>query len=106
MNDDRQPRLHVRPDPGPVLSREGLIALAAGLFMGEVVAGIALHHAGSLLGLVLALTYVVSASASTVMFLLSWPGRPAGQARSPSVYAWLGLQGVGALVSLQGASMF
>jgi len=105
MNND-QPHLPVDPNPARLLSRESQIALAAGLLMGLVVAGIAEHHPGSLFGLVVALTYVLSASVSLVMFLLSWPSRPAGLASGPSVHAWLGMQGLGVLAALQGLAWF
>jgi hypothetical protein len=100
MNDNTD--LPAQPGP-PRLSKQSLVALGAGLLMGQVVSGIAAHHQASLTGLVLALVYMASASASLVMFLYSWPGAPvaAGPQRLPRAYAWLGMQGVGVLVSLQ-----
>ena len=104
MNDQPRPDLPAKTAPA-LLSKESLVALAAGLLMGQVVSGIAVHHDGSLLGLTLALVYVLAGSASLMMFLLSWPGRPVAR-KSPGVlHAWLLVQGVGVLVSLQAQAL-
>lgn len=93
------------PDPLPArlrrafaLSKERTVSLIGGLFMGLVVLGISAHHGGSLLGLALALAYVLSASVSLVLFLLSWA--PSAAAARASVHAWVGWQGLGALLVL------
>jgi hypothetical protein len=104
MSHQPPPSVEDTPPAEPAwFSNECWVALAAGLFMGAVVLGISNFHEGSSLGLGLALVYVLSAAASTVLFLLCLPGSAelVGRARSARVHAWLVAQGLGVLASLQ-----
>ncbi|MEY4562256.1 MAG: hypothetical protein RLZZ618_1533 [Pseudomonadota bacterium] len=88
------------PAATPLVSKEAFIALMTGLVMGQLVSAIAIHHDGSMLGLVLALVFVLSGSASLMLLMCSWPSRD-GVARQGAVYGWLAALGGGLLMSLQ-----
>ncbi|MES2889412.1 MAG: hypothetical protein V4739_15570 [Pseudomonadota bacterium] len=96
--------LPARPRRAFALSKESTVSLAGGVFMGLVVLGISTTHGGSLLGLTLAVVYVLAAAASLVLFMLSW-SRPKAAAR-PSVHAWVGWQALGALMTLHMLPLF
>jgi len=88
------------PAATPLVSKEALIALMTGLVMGQVVSAIAIHHDRSMLGLVLALVFVLSGSASLMLLMSSWSQR-SGVPRQGLVYGWIAALGGGLLMSLQ-----
>lgn len=102
---DNPSPLPAKPLVHPVSRQSLIIALTAGLLMGQMVSGIAIHHPDSLFGLVMALVYVASASCSLVMFLLAGAERHAAASRQMSIHAWLGVQSLGVLAFLQMQAM-
>ena len=81
------------------MTRASAIAFLNGLFIGLVVLGISAQHAGSVVGLGLALVYALSASASMVLFLLSRQ-RLGRQGAVASAHAWVGWQCLGVLLTV------
>jgi len=78
-----------------------VIALGLGLFLGQAVSLMAQRGDGSWLGFIAATVFVLSASASFVLFVLG-PQRPVPSAvRSRQIHALVGVIGAGLLLSLQ-----
>jgi len=78
-----------------------VIALGLGLFLGQTVTLMAQRGDGSWLGFITATVFVLSASASFVLFVLG-PQRPVPSAvRSHQIHALVGVIGAGLLLSLQ-----
>jgi hypothetical protein len=78
-----------------------VIALGLGLFLGQTVSLMAQRGDGSSLGFIAATVFVLSASASFVMFVLG-PQRPMpSELRSRQIHALVGVIGAGLLLSLQ-----
>jgi len=78
-----------------------VMALGLGLFLGQAVALMAQRGEGAGLGFVVATVFVVSSSASFVLFVLG-PQRPVpSSVRSHQIHALVGAIGVGLLLSMQ-----
>ena len=92
---------HPAKTAAPLLSTETMMSATAGAIMGQLVLGIASHHEGSWLGLVLAMVFVLAASTSTTMFLAlrHVAARPRGV--RPPVQGWLLALGTAFLLSVQ-----
>jgi len=81
------------------------LALGLGLFLGQTVALMAQRGDGSWLGFIAAMVFVLSASASFVLFVLG-PQRPVpGALRSRQIHALVGVICVGLLLSLQAVEL-
>ena len=97
-------RSPITSQAAPLVSKQALVALVSGLMMGQVVAAISIHREGTLLGLVLAVVFVVSGAASLMLALLNWSGLGRG-ARQAAVHGWLAALGGGLLLSLQACTL-
>jgi threonine/homoserine/homoserine lactone efflux protein len=84
--------------PSPT-SQPLLTSVFTGLLMGQVVMGLSAQHQGSLVGLGFALVFLLSGSASLVLWLLERHRRE-GVQRAPTVHRWLLMLSAGLLVSI------
>lgn len=71
----------------------------AGVLMGQVIMGLSLQHQGSLVGLGFALVFLLSGSASLVLWLLD-RCRLQRPVRRPDVHRWLLMLSIGLLASI------
>jgi threonine/homoserine/homoserine lactone efflux protein len=84
--------------PSPT-SQPLLTSVFTGLLMGQVVMGLSAQHQGSLVGLGFALVFLLSGSASLVLWLLERHRRERVQ-RAPTVHRWLLMLSAGLMASI------
>lgn len=84
--------------PSPV-SQPLWTSAFVGLLMGQVVMGLSVQHQGSLVGLGFALVFLLSGSASLVLWLLERHRRERSP-RAPTVHRWLLMLSMGLLASI------
>lgn len=84
--------------PSPT-SQPLLTSTFTGLLMGQVVMGLSAQHQGSLVGLGFALVFLLSGSASLVLWLLERHRRERVQ-QAPRVHRWLLMLSAGLLASI------
>jgi hypothetical protein len=84
----------------PLLSNKSLACLTSGLVMGQMVMGISAHHNGSIVGLALALVFVLSGGASIALFLNHRHAVERPRTEPAPIQAWLLTLGAAMILSI------
>ena len=84
----------------PLISNKSLACTASGLVMGQMVMAISAHHNGSIVGLVLALVFVLSGGASVALFLNHRHAEQRPRTEPAPIQAWLLTLGAALMLSV------
>jgi len=86
--------------PAVLMSQKSVACAGTGLLMGQIVMGIAAFHNGSIVGLTLALVFVLSGGASLALFLNHRHVEARPRTEPAPIQAWLLTLGAALVASI------
>lgn len=89
-----------QPKALPMISTDRLMAASLGALMGQLVLGISIHHGGSLMGLIVALVFVVSGGVSFTLFMTHRHLQSRPRTERAPIQSWLLFLGAALLASI------
>jgi len=88
------------PVSSVLMSQKSAICAGTGLLMGQIVMGISAFHNGSIVGLTLALVFVLSGGASLALFLNHLHAERRPRTEPAPIQAWLLTLGAALIASI------